>query len=646
MSEVLKSYSVLEIKSIDSEERVLSGLASLPNIDRDGDLVDPMGIMHRGHIPLLFNHDPTKPIGHLTSIKSTAAGMEIEAVIAKDSGLDWVEQSWKMIKSGVMRGLSIGFKVLEAQPIKTGRKFIKTEMFECSAVVIPSCAEATILTVKQYSANPVNADDQMVDDVVEKAAEPNQTAALIDPPTLKSKSDKGIKTMSISSKIEAAQADLTEVRDRLYKALEESNDTQESIDERTELQSEFSRKEANLDLLQKAEQSVANVAAETVAKSVHKAPGIISSKYRKEGDFDLLVKSAVSEFTAFVNRESVESAIERRYGNDEAVKAVSAYISKGVQNIATTTDAGWAAELTTQAVGDFQDLLEPESIVAQLPLERYNFGGNNKIVIPMRADRTKDIGGSFRGEGAPIKVKGASLSSKYLTPKSMAVISTFSEELARYSNPQIESLIRRFIIADTAVELDKAFLGATTGTVIEPAGMTAGLLAGDKRDSAGATAPVSHDKVVADLRASYQAMASANLGRRLAWVMHPSRSVGLSMLLSQQGSVAFPSLANNVLFGAPVFTSTNADPAQVLLIDCSEIAIAMGAPSFDISTQAVIHEEDANPQPIGKAGAPAVVAAPARSLWQTNSVGVRMLLDVDFTKMRGGSVQQINKALY
>ena len=63
---------------------------------------------------------------------------------------------------------------------------------------------------------------------------------------------------------------------------------------------------------------------------------------------------------------------------------------------------------------------------------------------------------------------------------------------------------------------------------------------------------------------------------------------------------------------------------------------------FEATTMATLHEEDTTPLPIGSTGAPATVAAPVRSLFQTNSWALRMLLDTDWAKLRAvGPVQEL-----
>jgi len=171
----VKSWSTLEIKSVNDDLRVIRGIASTTSTDRAGDVVDPHGAKFNLPIPLLSQHDHASPIGQVISAQVTPNGIEIEASIPKDSGLDYVEKAWLQIKSGLVRGLSIGFKGIKVEPIKGGLKFKEWSWLELSCVTIPCNQDANIIAVKQYDANPHSEDEiESVDSIVHP--EPNERA--------------------------------------------------------------------------------------------------------------------------------------------------------------------------------------------------------------------------------------------------------------------------------------------------------------------------------------------------------------------------------------------------------------------------------------------------------------------------------------
>lgn len=172
--EAIKSWSVLEVKSVSDDNRVIRGIASTPSTDRAGDIVEPKGAKFKVPFPLLSQHDHQSPIGHVTSAKVTDKGIEIEASIAKDSGLDYVDRAWAQIKAGLVRGLSIGFRAIKAEPVDAekpykGIRFKEWELFELSAVTIPCNAECNITAVKKYDAEPpVENDDAALEAKLQK----------------------------------------------------------------------------------------------------------------------------------------------------------------------------------------------------------------------------------------------------------------------------------------------------------------------------------------------------------------------------------------------------------------------------------------------------------------------------------------------
>lgn len=154
MSDIIKSWATLTLKAVDVEQRLIRGIASTPGTDRAGDSVDPEGAKFTLPLPLLSQHDHASPIGEVTHARVTKAGIEIEARIPKDTGLEYVERAWRQIKANLIRGLSIGFRALEAEPVKGARsgalRFTSWEWIELSAVTVPCNADASITNIKNY----------------------------------------------------------------------------------------------------------------------------------------------------------------------------------------------------------------------------------------------------------------------------------------------------------------------------------------------------------------------------------------------------------------------------------------------------------------------------------------------------------------
>ncbi len=125
-------------------------------------------------------------------------------------------------------------------------------------------------------------------------------------------------------------------------------------------------------------------------------------------------------------------------------------------------------------------------------------------------------------------------------------------------------------------------------------------------------------------------------------IMNGARELGVRTVTTTTGDRAYPEIAQGNLLGIPHIVSGNCAAAEVYSINNSSFWTAYDAPIFDISNTAVLHMEDTAPDPIGTSGVPNVVAAPARSLFQTDSVAIRMKLPVTWAMVRTGMVDGIN----
>jgi len=154
-----RAYSLLTVKAFDDEKRTFSGIATTPTPDSYGDVVEPDGAEFELPIPFLWQHNSREPIGWITKAKVTAAGIEVEGKFAKidEPGKlrDRLEEAWQSVKIGLVRGLSIGFSILEYSRLEGGGlRFLKWLWLELSAVTIPANQDCSIQAIK-------SADDAM-----------------------------------------------------------------------------------------------------------------------------------------------------------------------------------------------------------------------------------------------------------------------------------------------------------------------------------------------------------------------------------------------------------------------------------------------------------------------------------------------------
>lgn len=153
-----RAYSILTVKAVEEEQRIIRGVATTPEPDRYGDIVEPMGVQFKNPMPLLWQHKSDKPVGTVKFDKPTKDGITFEAQLAKidEPGTlkDRIDEAWQSVTAGLVRAVSIGFRELEYAFIEGGRgiRYISSEVVELSLVTIPANASAVITTVKSFDA--------------------------------------------------------------------------------------------------------------------------------------------------------------------------------------------------------------------------------------------------------------------------------------------------------------------------------------------------------------------------------------------------------------------------------------------------------------------------------------------------------------
>lgn len=149
----VRAYSLLEVKAYDDDLREITGLATTPEPDRMGDIVEPLGAKFAPELPLLWQHRHDSPVGTVKFGKPTAKGIPFRAQVAKieEPGAlkDLLDLAWQAVKNRLVRGVSIGFRALEYSFMESGGiRFTEVEIYELSLVTIPANASATIQTIK------------------------------------------------------------------------------------------------------------------------------------------------------------------------------------------------------------------------------------------------------------------------------------------------------------------------------------------------------------------------------------------------------------------------------------------------------------------------------------------------------------------
>jgi HK97 family phage major capsid protein len=413
--------------------------------------------------------------------------------------------------------------------------------------------------------------------------------------------------MTLAERIQAAQAALLLKKDSLValtNKMLETPDDDSVITQVDVVSAEIEVETKSLESLQRAEAALASRAA----------PAVVQSKNLGSHDDakNFIYREAAVKLLAVTTNKSIEQVIGERYAKDEVFKDF--LVAKATQSPANTGVAGYVQELINPvAIQGFLSDLRPASVVARLPFYSVSFGANNWAGAKfLWRDMSKKAAAAYRAEGAPARVRGALFTSKTLPPYLMSVITTATKEALRYSNPDLEAILRNAMIQDTGESLDVSVLSAAAASAgVSPAGLLNGI-----------TPTVSSgqdlDQIQNDVRLMKTTFINANMGTGLYWVMSDATVLYLQTVTNALGAYVYKDeLASGRWEGLPYVSSTTASSDSIILIATPEIAFALSAPEVSMSMEATLHEEDTTPAEVGGS------TTPVRSLFQTNSWAIK-----------------------
>ena len=604
-----KAFSRFEVKSLDDGTRVLKGIASTPTPDRVGDTVVPEGIQFKTPYPLLWQHDPSKPIGTVNKMTITAAGAEVEATIAPAGTAAYIDEAYNLIKAGLIPGLSIGFRPIDYEFDKsTGGYLIKTcELFELSAVTIPANAEAGVQSIKSHDKSRVGVPVVRLSTPIQK--DPEMTLAEQLKALAKKRADHLARQKAL---IDGAAADggrtLNDAESTEYDQLG------------TELKS-LDTHETRLKEMQALE---AKTAVPVSGGPASHSPVVVKSNVAKGTAF---TRYAIALMRAKGNTmQALEIAKEWKDSTPEVELVLKAAVAAG-----TTTDPAWAGPLVPyqNMAGEFIELLRPATIIGRI---------QNFRRVPFNVNIPGQVTGSsvgWVGEGKPSPVSALSFDTTSLGSSKVSGIVVMTEELVRFSSPSAESLVQQDMIATISQFLDGQFIDpakAAGANGVSPASITNGLAA-IPASGTDATA------VRADVKAAFDAFIGANLSVAGAvWVMSESTALALSMMQNALAQPEFPglSMAGGTFFGLPAILSKTAGN-MMILANASEILLADdGGVTLDVSREASIEMDSA----------PAGGATQLVSLWQNGFIAMKAERFINWKRRRAAGVQYISGVNY
>lgn len=142
----------IEIKSLD-ERGTFQGLLSVYDvIDECGDVVERGAYTktlqeNSGKLTLLWQHNQELPIGTL-EVSDGADGLEVKGSLLLSDDVPQAKTAYALLKAGVIRGLSIGFRTMRKKVEDKVRRLKEIKLYEGSLVTIPANRFALVSDVK------------------------------------------------------------------------------------------------------------------------------------------------------------------------------------------------------------------------------------------------------------------------------------------------------------------------------------------------------------------------------------------------------------------------------------------------------------------------------------------------------------------
>lgn len=145
-----------DLKAVEADG-TFSGYASrFGVVDMGRDLVlpgafrDSLAARGARGIKLLFQHDPSEPLGVWLELREDAAGLFVRGRVLPEIARG--REVLALMRAGALDGLSIGFRAVEgrADPKSGVRKLSKIDLWEISIVTFPMQPEARIAAVKNF----------------------------------------------------------------------------------------------------------------------------------------------------------------------------------------------------------------------------------------------------------------------------------------------------------------------------------------------------------------------------------------------------------------------------------------------------------------------------------------------------------------
>lgn len=637
-----RSYSLLEVRSVDDDRRIIEGIATTPSQARDGDIIETAGIKFKLPIPFLYRHK--EPFGNVTTANVSDEGISVRIQVAPAGVSASIDEYWRLVRAGIVRGLSIGWRTLEESYDKAigGFRISKSEWLELSAVPVPADTNATILSVRSA--------DESILAALGRTKNGSAKRTNHNPPGVSGSRQTGDEMpKKVEDNIASFETKRQEIQTRMAEIMEKYADdgkitdaTEEReydglVTQLAEVDRDLTRARAMKRAIDGADPVPEQPGQERPAPRVVRPRAEVTKEEREKLPKGTgFARAIICKMRAHLDHENAAELARKHYPDTpevaEYLKA-RAFVEAG-----DTTTSGWASQLVPAAQNlqnEFLEMLRPSTIIGRIPGLR---------MVPFNVSVPSQTGGGtydWVGEAAAKPVTSATFSNVTLRWAKAAGIIVITQELAKFSSPSAEGIIRQEMVAGCTRFLDTQFLDPNKAEVsnVSPASILNGITA-LVPTGAGSAGAFRYDfnRLLAAYIADNQDPSTAVV------LMSASTAMGLSLMVNALGQSEFPniSLTGGTILGLPVVVSQNVG-TKVILVNASEILLADdGGVSISVSDQATI---EMSTTPLSQESSPATTAV-LHSMFQRNELAIRAERFITWKRARTSSVQWLNNVAY
>lgn len=273
---------------------------------------------------------------------------------------------------------------------------------------------------------------------------------------------------------------------------------------------------------------------------------------------------------------------------------------KAVVGPAVTSNAAWAGSLVGSETAAFvMGLASANRAFPLVAQAAHAYSLTARRALSMEADASA----AFCEEAAAIAVSSGRVRADALNAYSVKSILTASEELFERGQPDVETLFTALLNDACGDVIEEVFFGSAAASAGQPAGILNSVVSQSPSQS------FSEDVKI------------------LMTAVEPATPVFIVNAATRAALAASGSLLG---FDMPLLGSKAVASDALVLVDADRLATGFGGQAkISVGREATIAELDSNPP------SDLLTANAVRSLWQTDSVGVRIVLPISWAKAPG-----------